>query len=90
MPSGSKLWLFNYYRPITRKRTNLTLGKYPDLSLAKARSKALEARELLAEQIDPKEHKDEQLKAKQAELSNTLQLVFDNWFEVKKTSVSSN
>ena len=56
-PSLRQLWI------LLVKRTNLTLGKYPDLSLAKARSKALEARELLAEQIDPKEHKDEQLKA---------------------------
>ncbi|MFT6987038.1 MAG: integrase [Psychromonas sp.] len=86
-PTGSKLWLFNYYRPITRKRANLSLGKYPDLSLAKARTKAIEARELLAEGIDPKEHRDVALIAKQAELSNTLQAVFDDWFAVKKTSI---
>ena len=35
-PTGSKLWLFNYYRPVTRKRANLSLGKYSYLSLAKA------------------------------------------------------
>ena len=57
-PTGSKLWLFNYYRPISRKRANLSLGKYPALTLAKARAKAIEARELLANGIDPKEHRD--------------------------------
>ena len=37
-PNGSKLWIFNYYRPITRKRANLSIGKYPAISLAKART----------------------------------------------------
>ncbi|MCZ8499011.1 Arm DNA-binding domain-containing protein [Vibrio lentus] len=36
------------------KALNLALGKYPDVSLAKARTKAIEARELLADGIDPK------------------------------------
>lgn len=86
-PIGSKFWIFNYQRPITKKRSNLTLGKFPDLSLAKARSKAIEARELLADGIDPKEHRDNTLREKQLELSNTLQAVFDDWLEVKKTSI---
>ena len=86
-PIGTKVWIFNYQRPITKKRANLTLGKYPDLSLAKARTKAIEARELLVDDIDPKEHRDSILKIKQTELNNTLQVVFDNWFTVKKTSI---
>jgi integrase len=86
-PIGSKTWLFNYQRPITKKRANLSLGKYPDLSLAKARTKAIAARELLADGIDPKEHRDETLAAKQTELGNTLQTVFEDWFAVKKTSI---
>ena len=88
-PTGSKLWLFNYYRPITKKRTNLSLGKYPNLSLAKARAKAVTARELLADGIDPKEHRDTTLKTKQAELNNTLQAVFDDWFAVKKPALKN-
>ena len=86
-PIGTKVWIFNYQRPITKKRANLTLGRYPDLSLAKARTKAIEARELLAEGIDPKEHRDSILNIKQKELNNTLQVVFDNWLAVKKTSI---
>lgn len=65
-PIGSKLWRFSYYRPISNKRAHLALGKYPALSLAKARTKAIEARELLAEGIDPKEHRDTTLKAQAA------------------------
>ncbi|GLS91583.1 hypothetical protein GCM10007916_26520 [Psychromonas marina] len=40
----SKLWIFNYYRLISRKRANLSLGKFPTVTLANARIKAREAR----------------------------------------------
>jgi len=86
-PIGSKLWRFSYYHPISRKRLKIALGRYPDLTLAKARAKAIEARELLADGIDPKEHRDNTLVVQQAELSNTLQSTFDDWFAVKKTSI---
>lgn len=56
-PNGSKHWIFNYYRPMNRKRANLSLGKYPDLSLANARKMTLEANELLAQGIDPQDEK---------------------------------
>lgn len=41
-PSGSKIWLFNYVSPITKRRTNLRIGKYPEISLADARLKRSE------------------------------------------------
>lgn len=34
---GSKLQIFNYYHPFTKKRKNISLGIYPELSLAQAR-----------------------------------------------------
>ena len=57
-PTGTKKWLFKYYKPFTKKRTNLTFGEYPDISLADARKLRAKAKELLAKDIDPKEHKD--------------------------------
>lgn len=86
-PTGSKLWLFNYYRPITRKRANLSIGKYPDLSLAKARAKAVSARELLADGIDPKEYRDTELKAKQAILNHSFEMVASDWLKLKASEV---
>ncbi|PKH04577.1 integrase [Psychromonas sp. MB-3u-54] len=86
-PTGSKLWLFNYYRPISRKRSNLSLGKYPDLSLAKARAKTVAARELLADGIDPKEHRDGGLKAKQAILKHSFEMVANDWLKLKASEV---
>ena len=52
-PNGAKLWLFNYSRPHTKKRANLSLGSYPDVTLADARKEAAQARELLAQNTDP-------------------------------------
>jgi integrase len=87
-PNGSKSWLFNYLKPISKKRTNVSLGMYPDLSLANARKEAIKARELLVQDIDPKEHRDTQ-RATQAEaLEHTLKNVATNWFEIKKHDIS--
>ena len=58
-PNGSKLWLFNYIRPILGTRTNLGLGTYPIVSLAEARMLRDDCRKLLAQQIDPKKHREE-------------------------------
>jgi hypothetical protein len=59
-PNGSKLWLLNYTHPTKKKRANLSLGKYPDLSLANARKYSQEAKELIAQGIDPQEDKKRQ------------------------------
>lgn len=56
-PNGSKIWLFNYYHPVTKKRTNAGLGMYPQIQLSDARAKREEYRALLAKGIDPQEEK---------------------------------
>lgn len=86
-PNGTKLWRFNYQKPITKKRANLSLGKYPDLSLAKARVKAHTARELLADGIDPKEYRDNELKAKQTILKHSFEMVTTDWLKLKASEV---
>ncbi|QOP41805.1 tyrosine-type recombinase/integrase [Sulfurimonas marina] len=50
-PNGSKLWRFRYR--IDGKQKMLSMGKYPDVSLADARRKTLEARTIVAEGNDP-------------------------------------
>ena len=55
-PTGSKLWRLKY-RFAGQEKTPLSLGAYPDLSLVKARQRRTEARELLADGIDPGEQK---------------------------------
>jgi hypothetical protein len=48
---GSKSWTFNY--TLGDKRSRMTLGSYPAISLAGARTKAVEARMAVEEGIDP-------------------------------------
>ena len=47
--NGSKLWNFNYIQPVTKKRINMGLGTFPEVSLAQARKRTVEARELVAQ-----------------------------------------
>lgn len=88
--SGSKFWLLNYTRPVTKKRTNLGLGTYPDVPLAEARKRRETARELLAKGIDPQYHLQQQKESLETEAANTLKTVTDSWFEIKKQKVSTN
>ena len=50
-PRGGRDWRYNYR--YAGKEKTLALGVYPDVSLAKARERHLEARRLLADGIDP-------------------------------------
>lgn len=86
--NGSKLWNFNYRHPVTKKRINMGLGTFPEVSLAQARKGSIAAREVLAQGIDPKEQRDAVLQAKQAETEHTFQNVATSWFELKKDAVT--
>ncbi len=87
-PNGSKLWIFNYYRPYTKKRTSLSLGTYPAVTLAEARKKRTKATGLLASDIDPKEHRDEQNRINNEAHGNTLEHIAAQWLEIKKTTIT--
>lgn len=88
--NGSKLWSFRYIRPLTKKRAKKSLGSYPAVSLADARSYRLEARTLLAKQIDPQDHHKEQVRNSLEAKTNTFQLVAERWWEVKKSTVTED
>ncbi|MGE6223823.1 integrase domain-containing protein [Aeromonas media] len=90
-PNGARLWVFNYYRPSDKKRANISFGPYPDVTLAAARERRREARALLAQAIDPKRHKEEQLaivQAQQETCSNTFERMAAKWLELKRHDVS--
>ena len=89
-PNGSKLWIFNYYRPYTKKRTSLSLGTYPAVTLAEARKRRSEAKELLATDIDPKEHREERSRISEKAHNNTLEDIASQWLEVKKADISAD
>ena len=89
-PNGSKLWVFVYSRPYTKKRTSLSFGSFPPLSLADARAKREDARKLLANNIDPKEYRDEQERLKELKHNNTLEHIAAKWLDVKKSKISAD
>ena len=84
-PSGSKIWMFDYYHPITKKRPTLTIGRYPDISLKEARDLVTEYRGLVAKGIDPKAYLDGIKEQKEAEINNTFSKVAVKWYEWRKT-----
>ncbi|MFB0584097.1 integrase domain-containing protein [Aeromonas salmonicida] len=90
-PDGVRLWLFNYYRPVDKKRANISFGPYPDVSLAAARQKRSDARTLLAQGVDPKVYQQEQTAIKQTEQAaneNTFERMAKQWLELKRHDVS--
>jgi len=89
-PNGSKLWLFDYVRPYTKKRTCLSFGTFPALSLAEARRKRDNAKELLAKNIDPKEHRDENNRLNEAAYSNILEHIAAQWLDAKRNYITAS
>lgn len=75
--SGSKLWRF-YYR-FEGKQKTLSLGQYPDVSLAYAREMRDKARKQLAEGIDPSDAKRTAKNDRQDELGNSFETTAREW-----------
>ena len=72
-----KYWRMDYRH--LNKRKTLALGVYPDVSLAKARKRRDEARELLADGIDPAQNKREMKQAQVIAAGNTFEIVARQW-----------
>ena len=76
-PSGGKWWRLKYRYAGKEKR--LSLGVYPDVSLKDARERRDEARKLLANDIDPSEHRRAQKAAKEERAANSFEVVAREW-----------
>ncbi len=84
---NSKLWRFNYNKPFTKKRTEISLGKYPEISLAQARKIREEYLELLAQDIDPKIYRQNIVDEEISKRENTFEAVAKKWREKKSLEV---
>lgn len=72
---------------MTKKRTKMSLGTYPHLTLAKARALRDENLSLLANGVDPQVHNNNKAKALKSATEHTLQAVARKWLDEKvKTS----
>ncbi len=84
---GKKNWYFRYAVPVSKKRTKMSLGTYPHLTLARARTLRDEYLSLLANGIDPQVHNSNKANALKNATEHTLQAVARKWLDEKvKTS----
>jgi len=65
-------WILRYTNPVTKKATRLGLGKYPEISLAEARSLADKTRRKVKSGLEPEQ------------AAITLQAAVDRWLSEKK------
>lgn len=72
-PDGAKWWRWDYRRPVTGKRNTLSLGTYPEVSLASVRERHAAARKLLAEGVDPGEQRKAQKVASLENATHTFE-----------------
>lgn len=77
-PRGGKWWRLKYRYDGKEKR--LSLGVYPDISLKDARDRRDEARKLLANGIDPSEHRKAAAAAKAERVGNSFEIIAREWY----------
>ncbi len=77
-PSGGKWWRIKYR--FDGKEKTLSMGIYPDVTLAKARDRRDELRKLLADGIDPGAHRKAAKSARVERAANSFEVVAREWF----------
>jgi len=77
-PSGGKLWRFRY--AFSGKEKLLSLGAYPDVSLAGARDRRDQARKQLANGIDPSEQRKAAKAIRAGLAANTFEVIGREWY----------
>jgi integrase len=85
---GAKYWRMDYR--INERRNTLAFGKYPEISLAKARDKRKEARDLINEGIDPSQAKRIEKSTKAAANANTIEVIAREWHANKSETWKAN
>lgn len=76
--SGGKLWRFDYR--FEGKRKTISFGAYPDVSLKQARDRRDEARQAVAEGIDPSEQRRARKIAGEERAANSFESVAREWY----------
>ena len=78
-PKGGRWWRFKYYFEGRERRCSL--GVYPDVSLQQARERREEARKMVADGIDPIQHRKAQKAAKQDRLAHSFEVIAREWLD---------
>ena len=85
-PNGKKGWRFKFRFEGKEKR--ISLGTYPDVKIKKARKLRDNARELLADGINPSEQRKTDKLQKLESKQDTFEAVAETWFDARKTKWS--
>jgi len=85
-PNGSKSWRFRYR--LAGKPKMISLGVYPTITLADARSRRDDARKLVAEGKNPSEVRKEQKIALQTESESSFEKIATEWHQMKSAKWS--
>lgn len=80
-PNGSQYWIFNYIRPYTSKRNEMSLGTYSEMSLEEARKVRDEYKVLIQKGIDPAAQRLQHKHQRKHELDHTFQIIAGKWLE---------
>ncbi|GAB2938980.1 integrase domain-containing protein [Hafnia psychrotolerans] len=88
--TGKKIWRFRYQLPNSNKRTMISLGAYPALSLADAREIRAEKLAMLVRRIDPQASAEEEAEKLQIAQESIFVNVARKWFELKESRVSAD
>ena len=88
MPNGSRLWKFKYR--YGGKEKKLSLGQYPEVSLAEAREGRDRARKLLTANQDPSLAKQEAKRLAVASAADVFEGVAREWYEKHRAKWSEN
>ncbi|MFQ1612947.1 tyrosine-type recombinase/integrase [Klebsiella pneumoniae] len=86
-PNGSKSWRFRYR--YAGKPKMISLGVYPTITLADARSRRDDARKLVAEGKNPSEVRKEQKIALQTESESAFEKIATEWNQMKSAKWSA-
>lgn len=86
-PAGGKLWRLKYR--FGKKEKRLALGAYPAVGLKAAREARDSARSLLANQVDPGEHKKIQRTAQVTHTEDTFETIAREWHTGKSRAWSA-
>ena len=85
-PAGGKIWRYKYRH--LGKEKKLTIGPYPEISLADARERHFAARKQVVDGIDPSAKKQEKKEQSILEADTTFEKVAALWYERKRHGVS--
>lgn len=82
---GDKLWHFRF--SWAGKQPRISLGSYPELSLKAARERRDRARALVAQGIDPREHRRQERHAASMAAEHSFEAVFAKWLAFRRLSL---